>query len=360
MAAPMEKTRHPGIYKRGSRYVVTYRDGRGRPRKESTRTLGEAQRLKAARTADVARGEFHEQTRVRFRDYAEEWVERHHGRKGFRESTRDDYRRDLRKYAYPFFDERLGRTVSQVTPRDVANFIAWLCDEREQGKRLADATVRRVLAPVRSCFATAVREGLIRSNPATGAALPHRPQVEEDEDEIRVLTLGQLDAFLTLVHPAYRTFFRFLASTGLRWGEATILRWRDLRLDGSKPVVRVRRELYRGRVTPPKTKYGKRDVPLHPELVRALRERRKASEWGTDNDLVFPSQVGSPLNHSNVLRRVLRPVAEEVGAPWATAHTFRHTCASLLFARGKNAKQVQRVARAPQGELHARHLRAPV
>ena len=118
MAARMEKTRHPGIYKRGSRYVVVFRDGDGRQRKEFTKTLGEAQRLKAARTADVTRGEFHAQTRVRFRDYGEEWVERHRGRRGFRESTREDYHRDLRRYAYPFFDERLGRrTLSQITPR---------------------------------------------------------------------------------------------------------------------------------------------------------------------------------------------------------------------------------------------------
>ena len=41
-------------------------------------------------------------------------------------------------------------------------------------------------------------------------------------------------------------------------------------------------------------------------------------------------------------RRVLAPVAEEVGAPWAGFHTFRHTCASMLFERGFNAKQVQR------------------
>lgn len=44
---------------------------------------------------------------------------------------------------------------------------------------------------------------------------------------------------------------------------------------------------------------------------------------------------------SNLRRRVLRRVAKEVGAPWAGFHTFRHTCASLLFARGSNAKQVQ-------------------
>jgi integrase len=39
---------------------------------------------------------------------------------------------------------------------------------------------------------------------------------------------------------------------------------------------------------------------------------------------------------------VLRPAAEEANAPWAGFHTFRHTCASMLFERGANAKQVQR------------------
>ena len=41
MAAPMKKTRHPGIYKRGSRYVVVYKVD-GRQRKESAHTLDEA------------------------------------------------------------------------------------------------------------------------------------------------------------------------------------------------------------------------------------------------------------------------------------------------------------------------------
>src|SRR5215210_7171159 len=341
-ARNLERTRHPGIFKRGGRYVVVFRDADGRQRKEFVRTLGEAQRLKAGRTADVARGEFHEQTRVRFRDYAEEWVERHRGRRGFRESTREDYRRDLRRYAYPFFDERLGRrTLSQITPRDISNFIAALCDEREHGKRLADASVRRIFAPVRSCLATAVREGLIRHNPATGAQLPHRPKVEEDDEEVRVLTPDQLAAFLEHVHPSYRTFFHFLALTGLRWGEATALRWKDLKVDGSRPVVKVRRAIYQGRIEPPKTRYGKRDVPLDHSLVSELREHRRGSEWGRDEDLVFPSEVGTPLRSENVRRRVLAPVAEEVGAPWATFHTFRHTCASMLLERGKNPKQVQ-------------------
>jgi len=46
------KTGTPGIYKRGSRYVVVFRDPHGKQRKRSTRTLAEARDLKAALTAD--------------------------------------------------------------------------------------------------------------------------------------------------------------------------------------------------------------------------------------------------------------------------------------------------------------------
>jgi integrase len=76
--------------------------------------------------------------------------------------------------------------------------------------------------------------------------------------------------------------------------------------------------------------------------VLELRAHRTASGWVRDDDLVFPSLNGTPLEPRNLRRRVLAPVAEEVGAPWAGFRAFRHTCASLLFQRGANAKQVQR------------------
>jgi hypothetical protein len=57
MAAAMEKTRYPGIYKRGSRYVVVVRVG-GKQAKRSARTLDEARRLKASMTTNRDRGEF--------------------------------------------------------------------------------------------------------------------------------------------------------------------------------------------------------------------------------------------------------------------------------------------------------------
>ena len=59
MAALLIKTKAPGIHKRGSRYVFSYRV-QGKQRSESCRTLEEARRAKAARQTDIGRGEFEE------------------------------------------------------------------------------------------------------------------------------------------------------------------------------------------------------------------------------------------------------------------------------------------------------------
>lgn len=73
-----------------------------------------------------------------------------------------------------------------------------------------------------------------------------------------------------------------------------------------------------------------------------MRERRRVTPFAADDDLVFPARNGSPLRQENVRRRVLKPAVEEADAGWAGFHTFRHTCASMLFERGANAVQVQR------------------
>jgi hypothetical protein len=57
MPAPLVKTKTPGIYKRGGRYVYSYRLD-GKQRWESCRTLDEARRAKAARLTDIGRGDF--------------------------------------------------------------------------------------------------------------------------------------------------------------------------------------------------------------------------------------------------------------------------------------------------------------
>ena len=343
MAAPLIKTKTPGIFKRGSRYVVIYY-AQGKQRKESARTLDEARRLKAKRTTAVASGEWHEDSRVTLHEYLNEWIDRYQGRgsRGFREGTRDEYRRLLSQYALEYFSERVK--LAEVTPRHVSQFVSWLCDQpSSKGGTLSDSAVRNCLNPIRAAFATAVSEGLVRHNPCAGVSLPHRPTADDIEDEdVRPLSREQLADFLKVVPARHRLLFKFLAATGLRLSEVRALQWRHLKLDGSEPSVKVRRGTVRGRIQPPKSRYGKRDVPLSPALVSELRQLKAQTEWPRPDDLVFPNQSGEIFDGDNMRRRVVKPVAEEVGAPWAGFHTFRHTCASLLFARGANAVQVQR------------------
>jgi len=377
MAAPLVKTKTPGVYKRGRRYAVLYRGGDGKQRQESAPTYDAARVLKAKREADAREGVDHPNGRLSFGAYALDWIDRYpgRGRRGFREQTRHDYKRDLERYAVPFFDGQLRRALVQIAPRDVARFVGWLCDEQAQGERaaserraqldregrhaaaeavtsapvcFADATVRRILAPVRACLATAMHEGLIRHNPTAGAALPVRDAQraaeagEDDEPNRRALGRDELAALLTVAPERHRTLLRLLASTGLRISEALALRWQDVELDGSQPRAKVRRGYVKGRYNPPKTRHGRRDVPIGHDLVRDLRRDRARSEWPEDGDLVFCAADGAPLHDRNLSARMLKPAAQEAGIPWMGWHTLRHTCASLLFARGANAVQVQR------------------
>lgn len=60
---------HPGIWRRGNRYVVKYTD-RGRQRKKFLRTLTEAKRFRAAALA----GDVRPTSSQTFKSYAIEWL----------------------------------------------------------------------------------------------------------------------------------------------------------------------------------------------------------------------------------------------------------------------------------------------
>jgi integrase len=55
---------------------------------------------------------------------------------------------------------------------------------------------------------------------------------------------------------------------------------------------------------------------------------------------VFPSRTGTVMQANNLRERVFFPAAQAAGVSWAGFHTLRHTSASMLFASGRNAKQV--------------------
>lgn len=331
--ASLERTATPGIFKRGGRYVVVYRDPGGRQRKRFARTLAEARDVKAALRADVARGEYRALSRIDFTAYAREWIITYNGRtsRGLGDGTRADYEDALERDAIPFF----GRArLAAIEPRDLKRYTIHLAD-----RGLAPASVAKAVAPVRALLATAVEEGLIRSNPAAGLRIARHADDHEQDEQVKALTDDELAALLVEIPEAWQLFFRFVFESCLRIGEAIEARFGDL--DLGEGWLSVDRQFSRGKVCPPKGRKRRR-VRLSETTARELWNLRKASRAG-DDDLIFTAERGGRIIPSNLMSRVLKPAAVRAGiGDWPGFHTLRHTGATALFRGGWNAVQVQK------------------
>jgi integrase len=338
------KTKTPGVFKRVDAkgrtigYVSVYRSA-GRQRKRHARTYEEAKRIKRESETDRDRGELQEGSAITFRGYLDQWVERYRGqgRRGFRETTREEYRRLIGAYAHPYFSARLK--LIDVTTYKLARFVDWLADEKAQGKRLGDRTIANATIPLRAALSTAKREGLIRHNPAQGLALP--PREQHLDEEIKVFTPEQLASVIELAPERHRLLLELLAATGLRISEAIALQRLHVQLE-DEPEVCIRRALVRGRIEPPKTKHGRREVRLPDPLAAKLSAHLAAQPDHDSTAILFPNEVGGALDPSNLRPRVLKPLVRQAGAPWAGFHTFRHTFASMHLRRGTNLLQLSR------------------
>jgi integrase len=294
----LERTRHPGIYKRGSRYVVVWKH-RGRQHKEYFRTLAEAR----------------------------DWIATYAGRSsgGIGEGTRRDYERALEQYVIPYFR---GWRLGEIEPPDVRRFVLDL-ERRDQ----RPTSVVKHLAPLKLLFATAFEDGVVRFDP-TRAVRVSRRRDDEEEPLPKAMTRAELARLLEEIPDDWLLFFELLTHTGLRISEALGLNGEDIQL-GPTPHLRVRRQYYRGSLQRLKTRNSRRDLPLSPGMALKLR----AALPDDPNAPLFTTSTGTRYYDRNV-RKVLDAATKRAGIARFSFHNFRHTCASLLFESGKNIRQV--------------------
>jgi integrase len=329
---PLVRTEFPGVYRRGSKFVVVYRVG-GRQCKQSAATFSEACVLKLARDAE-ARDQRRGPT---LHAYALSWLDRYagSGHDSVRENTRREYRRLLVNFALAYFDREVR--VSDLDRARVQQFVDWLTTQPGRNGRLRDRSIANTITPLRLALDAAVAEGLLDVNPFDAAALPRRAW---EMKERRFLTREELGRLLDEAPPKWRPLFDLLAATGLRISEAIALRWSDLDLEGPAPRLQVSRAIVKGVVGAPKSRHGKRLVPLPPDLAATLRALRPADV--PDDAFVFPGRDGGPSDPGALRRRVLVPAAGRAGLSGVGFHTLRHTCASLLIESGLNVLRLQR------------------
>ena len=97
-----------------------------------------------------------------------------------------------------------------------------------------------------------------------------------------------------------------------------------------------------------KTK-SRRTIRLNEAAVRALREHlarqigqvERLGDLYGGQGLVFASEVGTPMNPTNLRRRSFAPLLQRARLPQIRFHDLRHTCATLLLSRNVHPKYVQ-------------------
>jgi integrase len=350
------------IRRRGETWSVTLDAGRDpttRKRRQISKggfkTKKDANRWLTEALGQTDRGSFVAPTRQLTGEYLLEWLAAI--RSSLRPSTYESYERLVRRHLIP----RVGHHyLHQLGPGHLS---ALYNDLHTSGRLhgsggLSARTVGYLHVILSKALSDAVAEGRLPRNVAGLKTVRERLPKRTSHD-MTTWTAGQLAAFLAgLAGDPLEVPILLAATTGLRRGEVLGLRWSDLDLDAGRLAVRqtlsAPRDPDTGKHTltfgEPKTRRGKRSVPLPAQTVAALRahrktqatERLKVGPDYTDHGLVFAEPDGSPIHPDQFLDRFASRVTRS-GLPKVRFHDLRHTYATLALAAGVHPKVVSEI-----------------
>ena len=175
-----------------------------------------------------------------------------------------------------------------------------------------------------------------RTRRSTCRYLPSRTAEQRFLSPVEVATLA--DA----IDPRYRAMVLVAAYGGLRFGELAGLRRHrvDLlrgRVEVAETLVDLQSKLTLG---PPKTKRGRRTVPLPRMVLDALGGHLDAYTAPEQDALVFTNTEGGPLRRAVFRTSWWRPAVARAGLEPLTFHELRHTFVAMAIAAGADPKKV--------------------
>lgn len=335
-----------GIFKRGKSWLVyvDYPRDPSKPWQRNRRyftvrgTEKDAQRFRRERLGEIDRGAQAPASKLTVADYLKQWL-RDYAKPNTSPRTVEGYRGIIEKHIIP----ALGNIqLSQLKTNHIKAFYA-----ETMNKGLSAQTVKHHHRLLSETLNHAVIDGLIFDNPAKSVKAP-RPEYREMPvlgiDEVyRVLDIARETRHFAMIATA--------VYTGLRRGEVLALRWQDI--DLNKGVLQVNRSLHQlwgGELvyTAPKSRRGRRPMPLAPTLIKVLKSHREKQE-------AYFNRLGRELASSNLIfmrpvdRTEVRPryfsgqfkkIARSIGRPDITLHSLRHTFSAILMSEGYNIVEI--------------------
>lgn len=260
---------------------------------------------------------------ITLRAYADRWI----GQRQLRPRTEQHYRSMLNRLILP----ELGDVkLVKLTPAKVREWHAALGSKHPTRNAHAYSLLHAICA-------TAVQDEVLDANPCRIRAAM---QTKRRRD-VEVLTPALVDKLAAKMPAELRASVILAAWCGLRWGETSELRRKDILDDCS--VLRIRRAVtYRSGkfyVGEPKTAAGVRDVAVPPHIRPVIKAHLK-NHVGKDGDaLLFPDDDGTHLR-ADVYRTPWEKAREAIGKPTLRVHDLRHVGAVLAAQSGATTAEL--------------------
>lgn len=292
-----------------------------------------------------------------------------------RETTRRNYEYMYDRYVRKGFGLR---KIGKIQYSDVLQFYQKLIIEKKMQVNTLEI-INTVLSPT---FQLAVRDDVIRKNPADGVMAQLKKKLGRNTGVRHALTVGQQRSFVefvsnSIVYTSWASLLKFLLGTGCRIGEAIGITWKDIDFD--KRTISINHSLVyyvpkaddkdsktEFRLHLPKTRAGIRNIPMMNSVYDLLSEELEYQkeqgfsdiEIGGLSGFVFLNRFGNIHNPQAVNRAIKRireayNLEEEVKAkkerrepvllPHFSCHHLRHTFCSRLCENETNLKVIQSI-----------------
>lgn len=202
----------------------------------------------------------------------------------------------------------------------------------------SDKTIKMEIETLKSMLQYAVKNRDTKKRYLQENPLEHiEPTRVNDQTSKRPLTEEEINTFLSYMiqkdKELYEIFYTFLY-TGIRDGELRHIEWSDI--DLNKKIITLKEKQVRHKdgtveLWTPKTKKGKREIPIHNKLLSILKERKNNHQ--DTSDFVFPDHNGGILKRK--LRRELIRAMRAIGInDFTRVHDLRRTFISFLAMQG--------------------------